>query len=138
MPTATTRTACRHCSHPLVNRPRGLCWRCYYTPGVREHYHNPSRYARRGVGSVHTGPPGARTDQPPGTVGKVLVMQVRARLGQDLFHPDDARGFDEGQGVRTQALPREGYATAADRTAGHAPAAGPVVRVAGRPRRRLA
>ena len=31
---------CRHCADPKrkVNRPRGLCWYCYYTPGVRKLY----------------------------------------------------------------------------------------------------
>lgn len=29
---------CRHCARAKVNRPLGLCWRCYYTPGLREHY----------------------------------------------------------------------------------------------------
>jgi len=27
---------CRHCQKSKVNRPRGLCWSCYYRPGVRE------------------------------------------------------------------------------------------------------
>ena len=26
---------CRHCGKSKVNRPRGLCWTCYYTPGLR-------------------------------------------------------------------------------------------------------
>lgn len=29
---------CRHCHQRDVNCPRGLCWTCYYTPGVREQY----------------------------------------------------------------------------------------------------
>lgn len=29
---------CLHCSRRKVNRPRGLCWKCYYCPGVREMY----------------------------------------------------------------------------------------------------
>ena len=27
---------CRHCQKVRSNRPRGLCWSCYYSPGVRE------------------------------------------------------------------------------------------------------
>ena len=42
---------CRHCSKSKVNRPRGLCWSCYYTPGVKELYPSTSKYARRGVGN---------------------------------------------------------------------------------------
>ena len=39
---------CRHCSQPKVNRPRGLCWSCYYTPGVKELYPPTSKYAPTG------------------------------------------------------------------------------------------
>ena len=42
---------CRHCSKSKVNRPRGLCWSCYYTPGVRDLYPSTSKFARRGVGN---------------------------------------------------------------------------------------
>ena len=42
---------CRHCHRASVNRPRGLCWSCYYTPGVRERYPSTSKFARRGVGN---------------------------------------------------------------------------------------
>ena len=40
---------CRHCHRVESNRPRGLCWSCYYTPGVRGQYPSTSKYARRGV-----------------------------------------------------------------------------------------
>jgi hypothetical protein len=33
-----TVTVCRHCNKHPVNRPRGLCWKCFYTPGVRALY----------------------------------------------------------------------------------------------------
>ncbi len=33
---------CRHCTKGRVNRPAGLCWSCYYTPGVREMYGLPA------------------------------------------------------------------------------------------------
>ena len=36
---------CRHCSKCKVNRPRGLCWSCYYTPGVKEQFPSTSKYA---------------------------------------------------------------------------------------------
>ena len=48
---------CRHCRRSGVNRPRGLCWTCYYTPGVRELYPSGSKYARRGVGNFCGTPP---------------------------------------------------------------------------------
>lgn len=36
---------CRHCVKNRVLRPRGLCWRCYYRPGVRDLYPSTSKYA---------------------------------------------------------------------------------------------
>jgi hypothetical protein len=38
---------CRHCGKKKVNRPRGLCWACYYTPGVKELYPVTSKFAPR-------------------------------------------------------------------------------------------
>jgi hypothetical protein len=29
---------CRHCHAKTASRPRGLCWGCYYTPGIKEQY----------------------------------------------------------------------------------------------------
>ena len=83
---------CRHCSKCKVNRPRGLCWSCYYTPGLRERYPSTSKFARRGVGSFNrrVSLPPAPTEAPPGSPEKVAVLELRASLGQSLWHPDDA------------------------------------------------
>lgn len=32
------RNVCRHCKRAPINRPGGLCWGCFYTPGVRGLY----------------------------------------------------------------------------------------------------
>ena len=40
---------CRHCKKVKANRPRGLCWSCYYSPSVREKYPSTSKFGRRGV-----------------------------------------------------------------------------------------
>jgi len=83
---------CRHCSHGKVNRPRGLCWHCYYTPGRKDLYPSTSKYARRGVGSfTGTRPLPVPTTAVPGTPEKFAVLEERARLGESLFHPADAR-----------------------------------------------
>jgi len=29
---------CRHCGVHKVNRPRGLCWACYYSPAILARY----------------------------------------------------------------------------------------------------
>src|SRR6516164_2802827 len=83
---------CRHCQKVKSNRPRGLCWSCYYTPGVRELFPSTSKFARRGVVDFNGR---ARMPEPtsalPGTPEKVAVLEQRARLGQQLWHPLDAR-----------------------------------------------
>ncbi len=83
---------CRHCDEAVVSRPRGLCWSCYYTPGVREQYPSTSKYGRRGVGnfSGRGAPAAVATDAPPGSEEKILILMERARNKQDLWQPDDA------------------------------------------------
>ena len=74
---------CRHCQKVKSNRPRGLCWSCYYTPGVRELYPSTSKFARRGVADFNgraTLP--EPTEALPGSLEKVHVLEERARLGQ--------------------------------------------------------
>jgi hypothetical protein len=83
---------CRHCQKVKSNRPRGLCWSCYYTPGVRDRYPSTSKFARRGVmdfnGRAKMPEP---TDALPGSLEKVRILEERARLGQALWHPLDAK-----------------------------------------------
>jgi hypothetical protein len=85
---------CRHCSKSKVSRPRGLCWGCYYTPGVKELYPIPSdKLTRRGLG-IHYGDlpcPPAATDTLPGTPERVAVLEERMRLGYAIRHPEDRR-----------------------------------------------
>lgn len=88
-----TVVCCRHCGRAKVNRPRGLCWTCYYTPGVRDQHPSTSKYAYRGIGNV-TGVspmPAEPTTAPPGTAEKLAVLERRAKLKQALWHPLDAR-----------------------------------------------
>jgi hypothetical protein len=83
---------CRHCNRVPSNRPRGLCWSCYYTPGVRDLYPSTSKFARRGVGDFNGRAtlPAGPTSALPGSPEKVAVLCERARLRQSLWHPDDA------------------------------------------------
>jgi hypothetical protein len=85
-----------------VNRPRGLCWLCFYAPGVKDRYPSSSRYGRRGVGNIAGG---HALPEPtaclPGTPEKVAVLAARAAAGLALFHPADpvfARGPAGGAG----------------------------------------
>jgi|SRR6516162_557994 hypothetical protein len=83
---------CRHCGRVRVNRPRGLCWSCYYTPGLREFYPSTSKFARRGISDFNGrgALPPEPTDAPPGSPEKVEILIQRARNGQSLWHPNDA------------------------------------------------
>ena len=82
---------CRHCQRVESNRPRGLCWSCYYKPGVRELYPSTSKFARRGVGNF-CGPaqPCDPTAALPGSAEKVAILEERAKQRQELWHPLDA------------------------------------------------
>jgi hypothetical protein len=83
---------CRHCRRSRANRPRGLCWGCYYAPGLRDRYPSTSKFARRGVGvgSDPARPATAPTRALPGTPEKIAILEQRARSHQDLWHPLDA------------------------------------------------
>lgn len=90
-----TGPICRHCVKCVVNRPRGLCWGCYYTPGVREQYPSTSKYAKRGAGPTGAGarPLPTPTDAPAGSLEKMKVMHARLNRGEQLHHPDDNRAI---------------------------------------------
>lgn len=61
--------------------------------GVRGLYSSGSKYARRGLGNGNAiRPLPEPTAYPPGTVGKLLVLESRAMAGVALWHPADA-GF---------------------------------------------
>jgi hypothetical protein len=85
---------CRHCHYGKVSRPRGLCWSCYYRPGIRDQYPSTSKFGRRGLGLFYgrVPLPSQPTAALPGSSEKVAVLEQRARLKQALWHPDDARG----------------------------------------------
>jgi len=83
---------CRHCHTMKSNRPRGLCWSCYYMPGVRDLYPSTSKFGHRGVGNGYRrlSLPPLPTHALPGTPEKVAVLEQRANLGVSLWHPLDA------------------------------------------------
>ena len=92
-------TTCRNCSKSRVNRPRGLCWTCYYTPGVKEFYPSTSKFARRGVDDFNgrAARPVQATDATPGSEAKITVLMERAAQRQSLWHPADAPMDPESQ-----------------------------------------
>jgi hypothetical protein len=89
------RTAiCRHCKRGRACRPRGLCWGCFYRPGVRDQYGTPdpatSKFARRGIRDFNgSAPLPEPTTTLPGTHERVAVYEGRAERGEAIFHPRD-------------------------------------------------
>lgn len=84
---------CRHCKHGSNCRPRGLCTPCSSDPEIRALYPSTHICARSGVGNFcGQGLPCEPTDALPGTPEKVAVLELRALLGQQLWHPLDAKG----------------------------------------------
>jgi hypothetical protein len=84
------RPTCRHCGTRPANRPRGLCWGCYYRTSP-EDYPSMSKFARRGIGNHNRGrsPPPAPTSALPGSAEKVAILCQRAALGVSLWHGED-------------------------------------------------
>ena len=82
---------CRRCRIKKANRPLGMCWTCYYTPGARDRFQSTSKFARRGVGDFYgkVKPPPVPTNALPGSDEKVAVMAERASGFFSLFHPSD-------------------------------------------------
>jgi len=83
---------CRHCGRAEASRPRGLCCGCYYRPQVRAQYPSLSKFGRRSgwARGQSSGLAACPTGALPGSPEKIAVMQQRAALRQELFHPDDA------------------------------------------------
>ena len=102
--------SCRHCHFGPVSRPRGLCWSCYYTPGVREQYPSTSKYGRRGLGNFNGRAPlpPLPTDAAPGSPEKVLILMQRAQNRQSLWHPDDATIHGPRRKRKARALAQVG------------------------------
>lgn len=84
---------CQHCNKSTVSRPKGLCWKCYHTPGVAEMYKTLSKYANRGVGhfSGRARPASDPIHEPKTRQEKEKILAGRAERGEELFHPDDCR-----------------------------------------------
>lgn len=86
---------CQHCGKTNANRPRTLCWTCYYTPGLKDQYPVESKYGNRGLCGD-----GSRKDRPippsptlavPQSEEKGRVLHERLKQGYGLWHPFDAR-----------------------------------------------
>ena len=85
------RKICGHCGRAPVSRPRGLCWGCYYSPGVRE-LHPPRTQNTGEADAFGKRPlPPEPTLARPGSPAKVAVLCQRATQRWQLWHPEDRR-----------------------------------------------
>lgn len=100
MPTVTRSTPgvkkrppCWHCGERNRSRPAGLCFRCFYIPGLPEQYRTESKFCDRGhgLGNRNAPLPDLPTDALPGSPEKLAILEQRAQLGQSLWHPRDRR-----------------------------------------------
>jgi hypothetical protein len=89
----TAKRCCRHCQVRPASKARGLCYRCYHTPGVIEQYPTTGASARQGIGHRATALPTAPTAARPGSPEKVAVLAERAAASQHLHHPEDCSLF---------------------------------------------
>lgn len=84
---------CRHCCKAKVRRPRGLCWDCYYRPGVRELYPSKNPFTAAGRLVEFDGPapvPDRPCPHPPGSEGRIRTLEERVARREGLWRPDDA------------------------------------------------
>ena len=115
---------CQRCHEKAAVRPRGLCWTCYYTPGVRDQFSSGSKYAKRGLGEIRTAAPpqyiplpmllsrqearrigGARTGL--ASEERLEILSQRAAAMVPLFGSRRAAGDEAGSQGTT---PRQGSA----------------------------
>lgn len=91
-----TTLVCAHCKRLKVARSRGLCASCHLDPSIRCLYNDVKSTGNRGPGNYYGNP----QDMPeptlalPGTEEKLRVLEQRAALGQNLWHPLDACDMD--------------------------------------------
>ena len=78
---------CRHCRSARITRPRNLCWVCFYTPKIRRQY--PAETTNARLPDRWRRLPHHATLAPPGSAEKIAVLALRARRGEELWHPDD-------------------------------------------------
>lgn len=86
---------CKTRQNRTSRRDRGLCSQCFDDRAIRSKY--PSAWDTVGAAKVYLlkfeeNPPfsSESTTAMPGSEEKIQVMELRASLGQQIFHPNDA------------------------------------------------
>ncbi len=82
-----TPLVCQHCGDPKrpVNRPRGLCWKCYYTPGVQDLYGAKCKVFAAPDSSLADSAPDPPTPEMLDIGERVAAYAKRAAAGLPLF-----------------------------------------------------
>jgi len=83
---------CLHCQKIKANRPRGLCWKCYYDPVIQQQYPINSKYAELCLREpteeelehtiaeqLPTMPSASAEEMPPRQPPQILFRQLLAR-----------------------------------------------------------
>jgi hypothetical protein len=89
---------CKHCGINMGSHARGLCYRCWSNPTIKDLY-PADRRCNRGVSCTNTNITRAMptpTTALPGTEEKFEVLCQRAERGEQLFHPLDATHEEDG------------------------------------------
>ena len=83
---------CRHChTTAMYSGRRGLCNRCYRDTDTRRLYPELDTVTPGvSISNPCRGIAPKPTYEPPGSEGKLRVLEARAAAGYDLFHPNDA------------------------------------------------
>lgn len=88
---------CRHCGRTRTgNRPRGLCWTCYYTPTVRSQYPVDPKRVPSNDGYSNSEQPPEPSKLRPRSAEKIAYLRERAEQGLGLFHSSERRSYMEG------------------------------------------
>ena len=85
----STGPKCRHCRRKKICRPMGLCWGCYYRPGVKEEYRDSKYGTPSEVGLAASGAADRPVRALQGSEEKVRELERRAALGMELWHELD-------------------------------------------------
>lgn len=93
---------CRHCRSKKASRPKGLCWSCYFRPGVKELYKSTSKFAPGKMSTmdpfeqlkkkIESNPHWKPCPYHPSDPRYCQTVDIRESLGLPPRHPEDIVG----------------------------------------------
>jgi hypothetical protein len=99
---------CRHCTGPIRGRsaPRGLCWRCYRTPGVWEATPRLKPGPKRAGEAAQEVSPTAENDREPTAAELEAMIAEQLAALPEWWFLDCARVRAAEHGVRVYRVAR--------------------------------